>query len=185
MRAITKFLGAVAVAAVLTTGGVASAATTFNTIDQTVLDATGTENFGATIDSTGVFNHAFSFTTVGSNDASGSVITIRTIKGLKDLDFTSIDLDGLFAFTPDFGAPGHEPNESWSLFTALIGAGVHTINVHGTVIATSSVDAASYGGTINLSAVAVPEPGTWALMIMGFGGAGAMLRSRRRQATFA
>lgn len=26
----------------------------------------------------------------------------------------------------------------------------------------------------------VPEPGTWALMIMGFGGAGAMLRSRRR-----
>ena len=30
------------------------------------------------------------------------------------------------------------------------------------------------------SALAVPEPGTWALMIMGFGGAGAMLRSRRR-----
>jgi hypothetical protein len=27
---------------------------------------------------------------------------------------------------------------------------------------------------------AVPEPTTWALMIMGFGGAGAMLRSRRR-----
>ena len=26
----------------------------------------------------------------------------------------------------------------------------------------------------------VPEPGTWALMILGFGGAGAMLRSRRR-----
>jgi len=29
-------------------------------------------------------------------------------------------------------------------------------------------------------AVAVPEPGTWALMIMGFGGAGAMIRSRRK-----
>jgi hypothetical protein len=26
----------------------------------------------------------------------------------------------------------------------------------------------------------VPEPGTWALMLVGFGGAGAMLRSRRR-----
>ena len=26
----------------------------------------------------------------------------------------------------------------------------------------------------------VPEPGTWALMIIGFGGAGAMIRSRRR-----
>ena len=29
---------------------------------------------------------------------------------------------------------------------------------------------------------AVPEPATWALMIVGFGGAGAMLRSRRRVA---
>lgn len=29
---------------------------------------------------------------------------------------------------------------------------------------------------------AVPEPATWALMILGFGGAGAQLRSRRRQA---
>ena len=28
---------------------------------------------------------------------------------------------------------------------------------------------------------AIPEPGTWALMIIGFGGAGAMLRSNRRR----
>jgi PPE-repeat protein len=32
------------------------------------------------------------------------------------------------------------------------------------------------------STVAVPEPATWALMILGFGGAGAMLRQRRRLA---
>ncbi len=32
----------------------------------------------------------------------------------------------------------------------------------------------------NLAVAGVPEPGTWALMIMGFGGAGAMLRSRRK-----
>ena len=31
----------------------------------------------------------------------------------------------------------------------------------------------------------VPEPTTWALMIMGFGGAGALLRQRRRQAVAA
>lgn len=35
-------------------------------------------------------------------------------------------------------------------------------------------------GSSGAFSVAVPEPGTWALMILGFGGAGAMLRSRRR-----
>jgi len=41
----------------------------------------------------------------------------------------------------------------------------------------SDFSASSLAGTFG---GAVPEPGTWALMIMGFGGAGAMLRSRRR-----
>ncbi|HKP79264.1 MAG TPA: PEPxxWA-CTERM sorting domain-containing protein [Phenylobacterium sp.] len=37
----------------------------------------------------------------------------------------------------------------------------------------------------NFAAAAVPEPATWALMISGFGGAGAMLRRRRTASTFA
>lgn len=36
-----------------------------------------------------------------------------------------------------------------------------------------------------VSMISVPEPTTWALMIMGFGGVGAMVRSRRRQAALA
>jgi hypothetical protein len=35
--------------------------------------------------------------------------------------------------------------------------------------------------TISIHNGAVPEPGTWALMILGFGGAGAMIRSTRRK----
>lgn len=44
----------------------------------------------------------------------------------------------------------------------------------------------SYGGYLdNITITAVPEPGTWALMIGGFGGAGAMLRRNRRRAVAA
>jgi len=39
----------------------------------------------------------------------------------------------------------------------------------------------SYGvDNISISAAAVPEPATWGLMLLGFGGLGAVLRSRRR-----
>lgn len=37
--------------------------------------------------------------------------------------------------------------------------------------------------TFSFARAVVPEPTTWGLMIMGFGGAGAMLRSRRRAIT--
>jgi hypothetical protein len=39
---------------------------------------------------------------------------------------------------------------------------------------------ANGGGNFSDTAMAVPEPATWGLMILGFGGAGALLRSRRR-----
>ncbi len=43
-----------------------------------------------------------------------------------------------------------------------------------------------YGGdAIPVRDNGVPEPAAWALMLLGFGGIGATLRSRRRQATFA
>jgi hypothetical protein len=44
------------------------------------------------------------------------------------------------------------------------------------------VDGAGYLQSIEYEVTAVPEPASWALMIGGFGLAGAALRSRRRQA---
>lgn len=44
----------------------------------------------------------------------------------------------------------------------------------------------SYGGLVTeFSSGAIPEPGTWALMLAGFGGLGGVLRMRRRQAALA
>ena len=43
-----------------------------------------------------------------------------------------------------------------------------------------NTDSCCFGAAIdNVSVTAVPEPGTWALMIIGFGGAGVLLRRRR------
>jgi len=53
--------------------------------------------------------------------------------------------------------------------------GLYSLTARYTIVATSKGEAQS-----NIAIAAVPEPGTWALMIMGFGGAGAMIRSRRK-----
>ncbi|WP_068878708.1 MULTISPECIES: FxDxF family PEP-CTERM protein [unclassified Phenylobacterium] len=44
---------------------------------------------------------------------------------------------------------------------------------------------AVYAGTATFAAGVVPEPGAWALMILGFGGTGALLRRRRNALAFA
>jgi hypothetical protein len=67
-------------------------------------------------------------------------------------------------------------------FNAALGGGSpYSVTTRYTISAPGGGSALS---TITLSSAAVPEPGTWALMIVGFGGAGALLR-RRRQAAVA
>jgi hypothetical protein len=51
--------------------------------------------------------------------------------------------------------------------------------VSSVTFSTESTNAFEFDGLAG--SVAVPEPGTWALMILGFGGAGAALRSNRRR----
>ena len=60
----------------------------------------------------------------------------------------------------------------------IAGAGPYSVTTRYTIMASGEGSSLS---TITLSSVAIPEPGTGALMIGGFAGAGAMLRSRRRR----
>ena len=53
--------------------------------------------------------------------------------------------------------------------------GVTTIN-NGAATGSKEFNA----GAVGVAAAVVPEPASWALLILGFGGAGAMLRARRR-----
>ena len=168
MKSVTKFLTASAAAVALMAGaGSANASVVFDNI---TIAVPGSDFFGALItDEAGEFTHVFNFNIGSPADASSTVTTIRL--GSTDIDFSSIFLDG-FAFTQT----GFDPAaENWELTSATLSAGAHTITVNGSVVGDSQDGA--YSGVLNVAAI--PEPGAWALMIMGFGSAGAMLRRRR------
>lgn len=158
----------------------ASSATVFTPLSQFKLDTFATSDFAGIETHNGAFTDVFTFTTTGLNDASAFVGQV-SLNGTKDVDFTSIFLD-TFAFTQTSA----DPTERWDLLTAVIGAGAHTITVKGNAFNTGAgPNAASYSGTLNLASIGVPEPATWGLMIVGFGGVGAVLRRRRQNVAFA
>lgn len=66
------------------------------------------------------------------------------------------------------------PNEFWGLDTTFLTAGTYTLTINGTNSNTGSL-----GGSITITEASVPEPATWAMMLIGFGAIGWQLRRRR------
>jgi hypothetical protein len=66
-------------------------------------------------------------------------------------------------------------------FTTNLSAGSHTISLQATrLFAPGRGVASQYFDHVSLDVVAVPEPATWAITLVGFGLLGASLRHRRR-----
>jgi len=157
----------------------------------------------ATIGHTGIAGGAFSDTfafTIGLSGmgnigvGSGNITTgvnIANFLGTQDLDITSILVNGVLASlqlqdanhnnctvrdtNPLVGTCG--ANEFWSANNVPItGGALNTIVVSGL-----SRGMGSYGGNLTFTPT-VPEPATWAMMLLGFAGIGWQLR-RRRNAT--
>jgi hypothetical protein len=127
------------------------------------------------------FNDTFLFTILGAPaQVNGQVGTIQ-LDHIQNIHFTSITLDG-HAFTLT-SAPGAA--EQWSccgvggLGSVTLAPGDYAINLIGTL---TGADAGSYSGTLNVQPVrgAVPEPATWAMMLVGFAGMGLAMRRRPR-----
>ncbi len=79
-----------------------------------------------------------------------------------------------FSYAGTVQAPGTNPGTLAS-FNFVAGSGANVLRFR----QTSSFDASPIIDNITLSTAAVPEPAAWALMITGFGLAGATLRRRR------
>lgn len=128
--------------------------------DYASVQAGGTSTFSV---DPGFFLTSFSFY-MGSPDTYNKV-TFNSANGGTQT-FTGAEIWG--------GSPAGDGNRGagYRVYYDFSGAKVTSITFQ------SSQDAFEFDG-LGGSVVAVPEPGTWALMIMGFGGAGAMIRRRK------
>jgi hypothetical protein len=90
----------------------------------------------------------------------------------------------------DFGGISFNTNNAALAVGPQFNLGGGGTNASGTVLNDSANDPGGFPGTlgsnnISLSVTAVPEPATWAVMLVGFGGLGVAMRSRRKQAAAA
>ena len=120
-----------------------------------------------------LFSDVFTFVTTLPRTASVSVFsnmpTPTTFGYNINFLFNGVKLDTAIIPTITKGQ-----YELVSLVNYLLPAGTHTILVQG-----SAGRDASYNGTLTLAGV--PEPATWAMMIIGFGFAAGMMRRRSSQ----
>ena len=155
---------------------VATAANATVTIDDTSFEATdGPDTTGSTTTvgytDTALDNPSFSEFLTFTNDLAG-VYSLTLSTSSLSVDFTSAILSGPggpFELIKEFD---NGIAEFWNLSSLFLEAGTYQLTINGNNSSTGSL-----GGTVTINAV--PEPGTWAMMLLGFGAAGYAMRRRR------
>lgn len=178
-----KLVMALAGAAALTFGSAAQSAIsitscTFNT-SCAVANGTSSSTIGFSDISVGTsFNESINFT----NDVAGLYsITFGTSSPSVDI-LTAVlsGAGGPFTLTGPQGTDALV-DEQFSLAQTFLPAGNFMFNTTGTRVEGA---VGSIAGTLTVVNSAVPEPATWALMLLGFGGMGfSMRRNRNRRRT--
>ncbi|MEO5937405.1 MAG: PEPxxWA-CTERM sorting domain-containing protein [Sphingomonas sp.] len=126
-----------------------------------------------------------SFTTTGgvaTFSADIAAFYTRT-SGASGLGLLSVLIDGVILDSHDFGdvTGGPVTLRSTLGFTTNLSAGTHILSLQATrLFAPGRGVDSQYFDNVSLDVVAVPEPATWAITLMGFGLMGASLRYRRR-----
>jgi hypothetical protein len=170
---ITRVAAAALAAATLAYAGAAGATTYSFTV---FLGGGGTQTGGFShVVTTPTFSDVAQFTLTAPGSFDSQVSTIL-LGGIANVNFTSVFLDVMDAAHTFTVTPQGDGTEKAVLSTPVqVSAGPHQIFINGALIG----DIGSYSGTMNVAA-AVPEPATWAMMILGMAMVGAGLRLRRR-----
>lgn len=173
---------AVAAAAAAFCASSASAATYFN-VGPVGADGGFTVVFGNLGINTPTFDDVFTFNIpAGPNGTADFSVSSTMSADSQGIQFTSVTFDG-----NPFAVEVNGWNESRFLNNVDVAGGQsYVLRLAGNAGVDGATPNASYSGVITFAPIsaAVPEPGAWALMIAGFGGAGAMIRRRRVRMSF-
>lgn len=171
---MNKFVAASAIALAMALAPAAQA-TTFNVGDPNFTLETGdptsptiTASFKNAFSSTQDFDDTFEFTIPQNGYGSGSIST--SFSGADKLVITDLIINGVSYALID------EPNGQSRTVGGIpiFNLALNTIRVIGTVTGSGL-----YSGTATFTAAAIPEPASWALMIVGFAAVGLAVRRHR------
>jgi hypothetical protein len=135
----------------------------------------------------------FNFDYSVNPNVDGSEVSLKDVTAL--LTVTNVANGNTFSFDPSaaiFGdatnaaAPGGYQNSEKITF-GFLGQNYNpnlddTFHITLTLSNVPDAGTISVSNTVQVGAGAVPEPATWAMMLVGFGGLGVAMRSRRKQA---
>ena len=148
----------------------------------TSADGSFTIGFSGSNVSQPVFSESFSFSTSVSGFLSAIISTTGGgLNAVNDIDFTRVFIvgDGIMGSQGDLlaVAGSNDVTEIRVLNDLFVTASTFRLTTEGTAMGQNG----SYGGSISFrpGTPAVPEPATWAMMLVGFAGVGAAMRRRR------
>lgn len=125
----------------------------------------------------------------GGFTSASLVIFSYTVSSTQDyelFDYTG-DIDDLLNGTDGGAHADLESGNSYGLFnyTTADSGNFRELVLGGSALADINAAAGgrfAFGGSVGAAGAGVPEPATWAMMLMGFAGLGGALRARRRMA---
>lgn len=183
-----KCLGFIALSAALLCSSLsASQASVVGSFDADPNDTKGQNNLSA-----GHFTSDFTFSISELSDFSASVQQVFTLSNALHSEIGSLTLSlfsgtptGTHAFISSAAASSSvgSNRQDGSLEDPTIHPGNYYLEVTGTVPSHASNIHIGYSVDTMTVAGAVPEPATWAMMIMGFAGVGFVAYRRRNQAS--
>jgi hypothetical protein len=114
------------------------------------------------------FTRTFNFTTQAGFELVNATISSIASSAMTDINFNNVTLNGVSFDIVRTGA---------SEFRELVNRALNPVGSNNTILVTGTTGGnAAFSGT--LSFAAVPEPTTWAMMLIGFGAVGYSMRKR-------